>query len=90
MKPTRSAKRTETSRRSAAARLLTEAAAAGALVGAERRPALAAELHRGAFGAPQDGQASASAVPHSPQNFRPASFAEPHAGQETVSDTAQL
>jgi len=47
-------------------------------------------LMPGAFAAPHDGHAIASAVPHSPQNFRPGSLADPQAGQESVSDTAQL
>ena len=76
MKPTRSAKSTETSRRSAA----------GAAVRERRtRPAAApsAAPHSpqnftvGGFAVPQLGHARASAVPHSPQNFRPASFSEP-------------
>ena len=90
VKPTRSAKRTETRRRSAAGALAAGAAAAGAVVAPSAVPHSPQNFTDGAFGVPHDGHVCASVVPHSPQNFRPASFAEPHAGQEIVSDTAQL
>ena len=38
----------------------------------------------GAFAAPHDGHARASAVPHSPQNLRPGSFSTLQAGQRTL------
>ena len=41
----------------------------------ERRPALAAEFHTGGIPRPAQWAAAASDDPHSPQNFRPASFA---------------
>jgi len=44
----------------------------------------------GAFAAPQDAHACASAPPHSPQNLRPGSFGVPQDGQASVSATAQL
>jgi hypothetical protein len=89
VKPTRSAKRTDTSRRSAAG-----AEAGGGVAGAGE-PASAVphspqNLTPGAFGVPHDGQAVDSGLPHSPQNLRPASFADAQAGHDRVSGTCQL
>jgi hypothetical protein len=42
------------------------------------------------FGVPQDGQAIARELPHSPQNFRPASFVVPQAAQSTSAATREL
>ena len=50
----------------------------------ERRAALAAELGCRSVGRPHDGHARASAAPHSPQNFRPASFSVPQLEQITT------
>ena len=78
VKPTRSAKSTETSRRSAAVRCRAAAPEA---------PLRSAEPHSpqnfivGAFAVPHDGQARASALPHSPQNLRPSSFSALQVGQ---------
>jgi hypothetical protein len=82
--PTRSAKRIETTRRSA-----TEAwprAATGDIA-----PALAGSgwahspqnFSPGSFRAPQDGQGSASGAAHSEQNFRPVRFSVPQFEQTT-------
>src|SRR5690348_15692961 len=77
--PTRSAKRTETRRRSAAgfSRVATGASAAS---GVPQSPQNASS---GSFTAPQLGHASASGDPHREQNFRPGRFSVPHEGQFT-------
>ena len=80
VKPTRSANRTETSRRSAAGRRRRAA-------GSELRRCASADPHSpqnffaGAFAVPQAGQATRERAPHSPQNFRPAWFSALQAGQ---------
>ena len=51
--------------------------------GGERRRALGAELRAGGFAVPQLGQAAASGVAHSVQNFAPARFSVPQFGQIT-------
>ena len=85
MKPTRSAKRTETSRRSAAG-------AAGSRVAGARRldsavPHSPQNRCPGGLAAPQDEQTAASAFPHSPQNFCPAGFSAPQLVQVTSGTT---
>jgi hypothetical protein len=74
VKPTRSAKSTETSRRSATggAAVGTDRVGAGAASAVPHSPQ---NFTPGAFGDPQFAHATASGVPHSPQNFLPASFA---------------
>src|SRR5690242_5314171 len=78
--PTRSAKSTETRRRSAAGVLL---AGPGAGVGPGTDVSVSAAPHSpqnftvGPLAAPQEGHIRASGLPHSPQNLRPASFSEP-------------
>jgi hypothetical protein len=97
VKPTRSAKRIETSRRSATGALVEVAAeeiedvelaledAALAAV----TPATSGVAHSpqnfdvDEFVAPHDGQIAASALPHSPQNLRPASLVNPQLLQTT-------
>ena len=78
VKPTRSAKRTETRRRSATGATTADAASPGRAVTAARRlqcQAGSRTRHRtsrqAALAAPQDGQASASRDAHSVQNLRP-------------------
>ena len=88
MKPTRSANRTETSRRSAAGPM-----SAGVVDAAKAPSALPHSPQNfmvGGFAAPQLGQVCASALPHSPQNFRPASFSEPQDEHLTTSATCSL
>jgi hypothetical protein len=85
VKPTRSANRTDTRRRSVAGPVPLGATAAGGASG--RASALRGEPHSpqnllsGVFGAEHDGQTSASGAPHSLQNFRPRSFSVPQLGQ---------
>ena len=80
MKPTRSANRIETRRRSAvgASGLPAAAAAPGLRRSVPHSPQ---NLTPGAFDVPHDGHADARAVPHSPQNFLPGSFVVPQTGQ---------
>src|SRR5262245_30643614 len=90
VKPTMSANRTETRRRSA---LAGAAAGAGAGAGAEAAGPLtcdvSAEPHSpqksnwASFRAPQDGQTLARVAPQWPQNFRPVGLSVPHCGQTT-------
>ncbi|GIU94639.1 MAG: hypothetical protein KatS3mg012_1096 [Gaiellaceae bacterium] len=90
MKPTRSAKRTETRRRSAAGAAVSVALSASrGACAASAFPHSPQNLTPGGFGVPQEGQASAREAPHSPQNLRPASFAVPQAGQGWLA-TAEL
>ena len=79
MKPTRSAKRTETSRRSTAT-----AGAAAAVEASSRVPHSPQNFCPGAFAAPHAEQTAARAVPHSPQNFWPGAFSAPQ-WEQTVS-----
>jgi hypothetical protein len=97
VKPTRSAKRIETSRRSATGASADVPAVAPEGVGpAARKAALAAVTPATSgvahspqnfdvveFDAPHDGQIAASALPHSPQNLRPASLVNPQLLQTT-------
>jgi hypothetical protein len=79
VKPTRSAKRTETKRRS------TPVAAGDATRALPHSPQ---KRSSGSFAAPQVGHAIASGEPHSAQNFRPARFNRPHDRQVTPSTAA--
>ena len=88
MKPTRSAKRTETSRRSAGGP--TSVGVADAATAPSALPHSPQNFMVGAFAVPQLGQVCASALPHSPQNFRPASFSEPQDEHLTTSATCSL
>ena len=93
VKPTRSAKSTETRRRSAigaaAARDGAWGDAAAADVATVAGTAVNGVAHSpqnfvvGGFVDPQLGQTEASFDPHSPQNLRPASFSAPQLGQVT-------
>jgi hypothetical protein len=74
--PTRSAKRTETRRRSTDGTGADPCTATSS--GAPHSPQ---KRSPGSFAAPQAGQATASGVPHWAQNFRPDRFACPHAAQ---------
>src|SRR5581483_1711770 len=78
VKPTRSAKRTETRRRSAAA-VVTGAAAPWSAA-----PHSPQNFSPPAIPAPQDGHACASAVPHSVQNFLPSWFSARQLGHTIV------
>ena len=80
VKPTRSAKRTVTSLRSAAVE--TAGSGAGAAISGE--PHSPQNFVPGAFAVPHDGQARERGLPHSPQNFRLCSFSSPQAGQATL------
>src|SRR5579872_5165837 len=79
VKPTRSAKSTDTRRRSAAA-----AGRAGAASAARGLPHSPQKRAPGSFGEPQAGQARASGAPHSPQNLRPSAFSVPQEAQRTT------
>ena len=86
MKPTRSANRTDTTRRSMAGAEVAEAAAgsraiAPGLAVVSGLPHSPQNLLSGAFGEEQEPQITTSAVPHSLQNLRPASLSAPHAEQ---------
>src|SRR5213593_3338890 len=82
---TRSRNRTETSRRSVERGGWSWASGAATVATAEPRavPHSPQNLLRGGFGEPQVGHATASARPHSIQNFRPTSFSVPHEEQVT-------
>ena len=82
VKPTRSAKRTETSRRSAAGASATGLCSSRT----SASPHSPQNFVPAALGVPHAGQAIASEAPHSPQNFRPASFSEPQAAQAIMSE----
>jgi hypothetical protein len=86
VKPTRSANRTETRRRSAdgVGAAAGVAIAVGWATGLRGVPHSPQNLSRGAFGVPQFGQGLAKGLPHSPQNFRSGSFSVPHCGQTTI------
>src|ERR671930_1114507 len=87
VKPTRSANRTETSRRSATGAIGAGGSPAGATSTASRasgEPHSPQNLAPGEFATPQDGQATASGLPHSAQNFRPGSFSVAQLGQSIV------
>src|SRR5919109_4779205 len=80
VKPTRSANRTETSRRSATGAVWAAPAAAGVAAGpaaASGEPHSPQNFCPGGFAAPHEEQVAASAVPHSPQNFCVAGFSAP-------------
>src|SRR6266542_803567 len=83
--PTRSAKRTDTSRRSAAGAAEGWGWALGTTsdgaVAARGDPHSPQNFTVVGFGAPQFAQTRASGVPHSPQNLRPGSFSVPQAEQ---------
>src|SRR5262245_38367040 len=82
--PTRSAKRTETRRRSAACFSGTAGggvAAAGASATSSELPQSPQNRFPGGFEAPHDAQTDASAFPQSPQNRLPAGFSAPQLGQ---------
>src|SRR3954465_8383565 len=87
VKPTRSAKSTETSRRSGLASGAGGAGSAARGAGAVGTPASIRSPHSpqkanwGSLGVPHDGQARESRVPHDPQNLRPAGLSVPHAEQ---------
>src|SRR3990170_3170590 len=86
VKPTRSAKRTLTNRRSAVG-AAADGAAATALTGAALSDASRVDPHSpqnrapGVLGVPQVGQPAIRRVPHWRQNLRPASFAAPQLPQ---------
>jgi hypothetical protein len=82
VKPTRSAKSTETKRRSTPV-------AAGAAA-ARAFPHSPQKRSSGSFAAPQVGHAIASGEPHSAQNFRPDRFSRPHDRQVTPPSTAAM
>ena len=82
MKPTRSANRTETSRRSAAGASRARAAAAPGPAWAEAgAPHSPQNFSLPARAAPHDPHESASGVPHSMQNFFPCGFSAAQLGQ---------
>ena len=88
VKPTRSAKSTETRRRSACGCAASDPV--GGDAGAQSAvPHSPQNFAAGAFGVAQLGQVTASGDPHSPQNFRPASFSWPQTPHFT-SATASL
>jgi hypothetical protein len=92
--PTRSAKRTETSRRSklGAVRVGSRCATVSALVvpvgeavAASGEPHSPQNFEPGSFVVPHLGQAAASGAPHSPQNFRWAALSVPQVVQGSSS-----
>src|SRR5262249_24741536 len=80
--PTRSANRTETSRRSVVCSDVTERAGGGGVPATGTAPARE-DPHSpqnfipGAFRVPHEGQATVRGRPHSPENLRRASFSNP-------------
>ena len=85
MKPTRSANRTETSRRSAtAAELATGACAAGRAVGSSGVAHSEQNFAPGRFALPQVGQDAGRGVAHSAQNLEPGRFSVPQFEQVTT------
>src|SRR6266571_1507647 len=85
VKPTRSANRTETSRRSATGVASDPLAVPGAVVApsASDVPHSPQNFAPASFDVPQFGQSKASGDPHSRQNFLPASFSVEQLGQIT-------
>src|SRR5204863_8584325 len=83
VKATRSAKRTLTSRRSAAGVAARGASGAAGGVPASAVPHSAQNFAVGAATAPQEGQLKASGVPHSLQNLPPGTLTVWHEGQVT-------
>ena len=80
VKPTRSANRTDASRRSAlGSARRRRGRGCGGRAGRERAAAVAAKRWPGAAAAPQAGQAWDSGVPHAPQKRCPSGFSPPHA-----------
>src|SRR6516162_10236654 len=85
--PTRSAKRTVTSRRSAADAGWTVGSRAGGTetgglaATASTVPHSPQNFCSGGLAVPHDGHTTASAVPHSPQNFWPEGLSAEHRGQ---------
>ena len=81
VKPTRSAKRTETRRRSAAGASRQVRTAATVSLGSTGAPHSPQNFSPPASEAPHDGHATASAVPHSDAERFPASFSAVQLGQ---------
>src|SRR5438874_13128169 len=81
--PTRSAKRTDTRRRSAAGLSTGADVRTGTVASSSAAPHSPQNLSRASFGAPQEGHARARAVPHWPQNFLLGAFSNPHVGHLT-------
>ena len=81
MKPTRSANRTETSRRSAAAGSGATGLLRGDASPASAPPHSSQNACSGSAAAPHEGQASASGDPQPRQNLAPGRFSVPHAAQ---------
>src|SRR5215472_13662491 len=85
--PTKSAKSTETSRRSATGAAWAVGSGAGTAEPGPCDDAPSTLPHSpqnfwpGGFAIPHDGQASASGAPHSPQNFWPEGLSAAHRGQ---------
>src|SRR2546422_5558493 len=80
VKPTRSAKRTETRRRSVArspASAVVDALKVEAEMPESGEPHSPQNFIQGVFGFAHEGQTTARERPHSPQNLRPASFSNP-------------
>src|SRR5919201_798603 len=86
VKPTRSAKRTETRRRSAAGACRGGGVLGVAAAAVRAVPHSAQKRCPSAYGAPHDGHASASGAPHSTQNFAVATLSVPQLGQVIASN----
>ena len=84
VKPTRSANRTETSRRSATGAAVLSGPAMRGCPELSDAPHSPQNFAVGGFAVSHAGQASVSAVPHSPQNFLPTSFSALQALQRSV------
>jgi hypothetical protein len=86
VKPTRSAKSTVTSRRSATGASRVALAGAGSRAAESGDPQSPQKRFSGGFSAPHVAQTTASAVPQSPQKRFPAGFSAPQFGQITPSN----